>query len=80
MTADPGFSVQNYDSLVNTVLISVVGGLVGWFAQDMRKRIFNIERRLGATVRALFYFSQSDRRSIPLEAQKALEEAMKEIK
>lgn len=80
MTVDPRFLVQDYDSLVNTVLIAVVGGLVGWFAQDMRKRISNIERRLGATVRALFYLSQNDRRTIPSEAQKALEEAMKEVK
>lgn len=65
-------------SLINTILIASLGGLIGWFAQDVRKRVFNIERRLGATVRALFYMVQHDRRGFPDEVTRALEEAMKE--
>lgn len=76
---DPG-STANTSGFLNTILIALLGGLIGWFSQDMRKRMGNVERRLGATVRALFYIYNNDRRSIPIEAQKALEEALKERK
>lgn len=65
---------------VNTILIALLGGLIGWFAQDMRRRVSNMERRLGATVKALFFMVSNDRRGVPSEALRALEEAMKETK
>lgn len=73
---------MTYDlgTLINTILIAAIGGLIGWFSQDMRKRVSNIERRLGAIVRATFYIMTSDRRPVPTEARLAIEEAMKEIK
>lgn len=67
-------------SLVNTLILSCLGGLIGWFSQDMRKRMSNVERRLGASTRALFYLVQNDRRGAPHETLRALEEAMKESK
>lgn len=68
-------------ALVQTLLIAAIGGLVGWFAQDMRKRMTNVERRLGHTVRALFYIvtAPDERRRYPIESRKAIEEAMKEV-
>lgn len=71
---------DNVTGLANTLLLASVGGLVGWFSQDMRKRMTNVERRLGASVRALFYLVQNDRRGVPRETLKELEEAMKEVK
>jgi hypothetical protein len=68
---------SDYISIVNTILIALVGGLIGWFAQDMRKRLSHVERRLGAIVRGVFYMVSHDRRA-PEEARQALEEAMKE--
>lgn len=73
--------MDHIPGLINTLLIALVGGLVGWFSQDMRKRMSNVERRVGASVRALFYLVQNERRGVvPRETMRALEEAMRETK
>lgn len=66
--------------LLNTLIMAALAGLIGWYAQDMRKRMANVERRLGATVRALFYWTQTERRILPHEVRTALEEAMRDVK
>jgi len=68
--------------LINTTLIATIGGLITWTAQDLRKRLSNVERRMGHTITALFYIvtAPDERRRYPVEARQAIAEAMKEIK
>lgn len=73
----PDIPLRDYEALINTFLIAIIGGLIGWFAQDMRRRVTNIERRLGATVRGMFYLVTHDD-DAPQETRAALEEAMKD--
>lgn len=70
---------HDYTALVNTILIALIGGLIGWFSQDMRRRMLNVERRLSATVRGMFYLVTHDD-DAPVETKHALEEAMRENK
>lgn len=63
-------------ALVNTLLIAIVSGLVGWAFQDLRRRVSILEFKMSCLVTGMFYLVTSNP-TVPTEVKRALEEAMK---
>ena len=60
---------------LNTLLIAIVSGLVGWAFQDLRKRVSGLERKSSAILGVMFHWALNDPK-IPEAAKNALIKAM----
>lgn len=63
--------------LLVVILVAVASGLAGWAFQNFLGRITQLERKLNALTRAMFYLVASNE-EVPVESKRALESAMKE--